>query len=170
MSHGFLPVCLLKLFTLVWVVSLFLSALSLPLLYILHCLFFGLQRGLFWLDVFSFVGSDRMVLDNFYNFTLKFWILLWSVNSKTFNWALLWFGPLFWLAFVHCCDGDSTGSFGCTFWGLFWYLSLGDLEQPRRYSQKWAIPCYLNPPSRQSPPPPLQQQRPLLQRQNPESL
>lgn len=26
---------------------------------------------------------------------------------------------MFWLAFVHCCDGDSTCYFGCTFWVYF---------------------------------------------------
>lgn len=56
------------------------------------------------------------------------------------------------------------------FWRGFLLLDFiwGILPMPHRYWQKWAIPCYLNPPLQQRPP--LQQQHPLLQRQNLESL
>lgn len=163
MSHSYLPVCLLQLFSLVWVVSLFLF--SLPSLYIIHCLFWVYNGGYFGWLLFIYWSWPGGVGWFYFNL-VKIWIFGWSI-PKLYYLGLIWIGLLCGLAFFHCCHGDSTwllllGFILATFFGGF--------QTPRWHSQKWAIPCYLNPPSRQSLPPPLQQQRPLLQRQNLECL
>lgn len=125
MSHVYLPVCLLKLFSLVWVVSLFLFAFSLPSLHILHCLF--LVGG------FLFVGYDRMPLDNFSTLIwLKFGFCFGRpippqknvLTGLDLNWTFVL------ACFCSLLSRWLDWSFWLLFWGLFWYLSLGIWQHP----------------------------------------
>ena len=60
-GHCYLPVCLLKLFSLVWVLSLFLSAFPLLSPFTYFIVYFWFSMGAFLVGCFLFVDYDRMV-------------------------------------------------------------------------------------------------------------
>lgn len=170
--------------SLVWVVSLFLF--SLPSLHILHCVFYCFSTGaiLFWFLIGCFSETDLTCSSILFTLIwLTFLVHALVARQHIFCFpGLIWIGFMFWLCIG--CSGDPIFFLGSSFFNCFltfyfgsWFLFIHsffggvwwNLWIPLPYSQKWAIPCYLNPPWRLSPPPP-QQRRPLPQPPSPECL
>lgn len=133
-SHGYFPVCLLKLFSLVWVLSLFLSAFSLPSLHILHCLFLVYNGGYFgWLffNIYFLVMTGQCWIIWRLLFSLKIRVfLLFLANSKWSLLGFIWIDLSFGFFFSSLSQRWLHWLFWLLFCGLFCLLSMGISNTP----------------------------------------